>query len=169
MDSRHCDESPPDENNTCMAHRQLPKWMRSHVQTLTSSSVNNSYGKTIAGSWPGLTVALKHFFQEAPVYAEGVLQKQRDNLQRAQEQAASKNAASMDVKPSVTPSRSTPYSHTTTPPSIPVRSTPYSLTATPPSISPSQALPSGKTSSRKNGNVKSEWNAHGPEDGNRPR
>jgi hypothetical protein len=169
MDSRFCDESPPDENNTCMAHRQLPKWMRSNVQTLSSSSVNNSYGKTIAGSWPGLTVALEHFFEEAPVYAEGVLQKQRESLQRAQDQAASKNAASLDVKPSVTPTRSTPYSFTTTPQSIPTRSTPYSFMATPQSISPSQALPSGETSSGKNGNVKDEWNAHGHEDRNRPR
>jgi hypothetical protein len=191
MDSRHCDESPPDENGTCMSHRQLPKWMRSHVQTLTSSSVNNSYGKTIAGSWPGLTVALKDFFQEAPVYAEGVLQRQRESLKRAQDQAASKSVASLDVKPSVTPVRSTPYAFTTdslqgaqeqaasknaasldVKPSVtPVRSTPYSFTttATPPSITPSQALPS-----RKNGNVKDEWNTnewnpHGREDGNRPR
>jgi hypothetical protein len=153
MDSRHCDESPPDENNTCMAHRQLPKWMRSNVQTLTSSSVNNSYGKTIAGSWPGLTVALKHFFQEAPVYAEGVLQKQRESLQRAQDQAASKNTASLDVKSSVTPIRSMPDSHTTTPQSI----------------TPSQVPISAKAPVRKNGNVKDEWNAHGHEDGNRPR
>jgi hypothetical protein len=153
MDSRHCDESPPDEMGTCMAHRQLPKWMRSHVQTLTSSSVNNSYGKTIAGSWPGLTVALRDFFLEAPVYAEGVLQKQRESLQRAQDQAASKNAASLDVKPSVTP----------------VRSTHDSVTTTPQSITPSQVPISGNAPDRKYGNVKDEWNAHGHEDGNRPR
>lgn len=152
MDSRHCDESPPDQHGTCNAHRQLPKWMRSHVQTLTPSSVPTSYGKTIAGSWPGLKAAYKYFFEEAPVYAEGVLQKQRESLQRAQEQAAgSKNAASLDVKPSVTP----------------MRSTHDPLTTTPQSITPSQALLSGKTSDRKSN--AQEWNVYGHEDRNLPR
>jgi hypothetical protein len=153
MDSRHCDESPPDQQGTCMAHRQLPKWMRSHVQTLTSSSVPTSYGKTIAGSWPGLTVALQHFFREAPVYAEGVLQKQRESLRRAQEQAGSKKAASVQVKPEVKPAVT------------PMQSTYGSLVTTPQSITPSQAAPpSAKTSGRKHSNTQ-EWKDH--EHGNR--
>jgi hypothetical protein len=148
MDSRHCDESPPDQQGTCMAHRQLPKWMRSHVQTLTSSTVPTSFGKTIAGSWPGLTVALQHFFREAPVYAEGVLQKQRESLRRAQEQAGSKKVASVQVNPEVKPAVT------------PMQSTHDTFVTTPQSITPSQAAPSsGKTSGRKHGNTQ-DWNGH---------
>jgi hypothetical protein len=150
MDSRHCDESPPDQQGTCMAHRQLPKWMRSHVQTLTYSSVPTSYGKTIAGSWPGLTVAMQQFFQEAPVYGEGVLQQQRESLRRAQDQAGSKNAASLQVKPEATTRQSAHASPTTS-----------SQAA---SITPSQALLSEKTSAQTYGTTQ-EWKIY--ENGNR--
>jgi hypothetical protein len=97
-------------------------------------------------------VALKHFFEEAPVFGEGVLQQQRESLRRAQDQASSKNAATLQAKPAVTPMQSTHDSHMTTPQSI----------------TPSQVPISGKTSGPKYGNAQ-EWNVYGNEDGNLPR
>jgi len=88
LDSRHCDESPPDQDGICMAHRKLPSWMRWHVKTLTPRAVHDPTSKLIGGGWPGLQSTMKNFFDTAPVYAAEVLSKQRESLLAAQRRSS---------------------------------------------------------------------------------
>lgn len=65
LDSRHCDESPPGQDGTCLAHQQLPKWMRSSVKTLSKSLTPDPHQKTIEGGWIGLQSTVQKFFHQA--------------------------------------------------------------------------------------------------------
>lgn len=97
MDSRHCDESPPDQNGVCPNHRQFPKWMRAHVRTLTRSGSGSNHDKVISGGWSGLKRTMESFFAEAPGYTAGVLQKQQERLASLRSKIK-ENAANDDEK-----------------------------------------------------------------------
>jgi len=60
LDSRYCDEFPPDSSGTCESHKELPKWMRSHVKSLSMRDADNTdaYGKLVCGGWDGLRTRL---------------------------------------------------------------------------------------------------------------
>jgi len=84
LDSRYCDEAPPDQNGVCIAHRNLPSWMRAHVKSLTTRAVHDPQSKMIGGGWKGLQTTMQRFFNEAPGYAAEVLQRQNESLADAQ-------------------------------------------------------------------------------------
>jgi Fanconi anemia group J protein len=85
MDSRHCDDGEPVEG-VCLAHRQLPKWMRSHVRNLSRRVTGDSYGKSIPGGWNGLRGEMGRFFEQAPAHCDMILQQQQESLRRSREQ-----------------------------------------------------------------------------------
>ena len=74
MDSRHCDDGSPNDG-ICRAHKNLPKWMRASVRTL-SMRPNSGVGHTpIVGGYGGLKKEMQHFFSQAPIAAQKVLDK----------------------------------------------------------------------------------------------
>lgn len=82
MDSRHCDDGSPNEG-ICRAHKNLPKWMRSCVRTL-SMQANSGVGNThIVGGYSGLKREMKLFFAHAPTVSEAVRTKWKDDLEKA--------------------------------------------------------------------------------------
>ena len=97
LDSRHCDDGAPivDGTGVCLAHRNLPKWMRHHVKNLKKGHrgsggvmhqfVSNPDLKSIQGGWGGLAQEMKRFFRAAKPHSESVLGKQRAALAKAQE------------------------------------------------------------------------------------
>lgn len=87
MDSRHCDESPADQSGTCLAHKNLPKWMRSNVRTLSMHNRPESDRKILCGGWIGLQSTMESFFDEAPLYVRQVVQEHQNNLVAARERA----------------------------------------------------------------------------------
>lgn len=80
MDSRFCDESPPNSEGTSYAHQQLPKWMRSHVKSLSMNSAPDPYNKLLHGSWKGLKKQMGDFFEKAPDAVAEILRKQQESL-----------------------------------------------------------------------------------------
>ena len=72
LDSRHCDDGSPSLDGICTAHRQLPKWMRSHVKNLVKARrggmgamdqfLSPADSKNIQGGWNGLASEMKRFF-----------------------------------------------------------------------------------------------------------
>lgn len=100
LDSRYCDEAPPDQNGVCIAHRNLPSWMRAHVKSLTTKAVHDPQSKLIGGGWKGLQATMQRFFDEAPGYAAEVLQKQKESLAQAQRRRSVASAPGRTTQPS---------------------------------------------------------------------
>jgi hypothetical protein len=79
LDSRHCHDGSPG-----FSHSKLPKWMRDHVRTL-SMGHRGLGNNPVVGGYPGLVREMKAFFQQAPVYANSVLEKNQQLFAAAQE------------------------------------------------------------------------------------
>ena len=84
MDSRLCDDGAPIDGGVCRAHKNLPKWMRHHLRTL-SMRPNNGVGQNpVLGGFMGLKRDLTAFFQQAPLHSKSVLNKWKLDLEKAQ-------------------------------------------------------------------------------------
>lgn len=86
MDSRHCDDGAPVEGGVCRSHRNLPKWMRSHVRNLSMGQerpVLNNANPPIFNGYRGLAQELKSFFAEAKRHSEVVMENCRNDFERA--------------------------------------------------------------------------------------
>lgn len=99
MDSRFCDLSPCDETGLCMNHSRLPKWMRTHVRTLTQQVLHEPNSKVIGGGWDGLKTHLQAFFQQAPTHGANVLHEQQEQLKLARQQASTSAKRESKIKP----------------------------------------------------------------------
>ena len=83
MDSRLCDDGAPIDG-VCRAHRNLPKWMRHHIRTL-SMRPNSGVGQNpVLGGFAGLERELQDFFKQAPFHSKSVIEKWKVDLQKAQ-------------------------------------------------------------------------------------
>lgn len=94
MDSRHChDGSPLVNGDVCRAHKNLPKWMRGSVQTLSMEQDNrravqhgaggSKQPKMIYGGYAGLKREMRSFFAQAPIVSQEVRDKWKADRERA--------------------------------------------------------------------------------------
>lgn len=83
MDSRHCDDGSPNDG-ICRAHKNLPKWMRHHIRTLSMRRIGGVGHNPVMGGFEGLRADLGSFFQQAPLQSKAVLDKWKSDLQKAQ-------------------------------------------------------------------------------------
>jgi Fanconi anemia group J protein len=82
MDSRHCDDGSPNDG-LCNAHKNLPKWMRSCVRTL-SMQANSGVGKNpVLGGYAGLKSEMTDFFAQAPAVSQAVRSTWKKDLEKA--------------------------------------------------------------------------------------
>jgi hypothetical protein len=82
MDSRHCDDGSPNDG-ICIAHKNLPKWMRNCVRTLSMHS-NAGFGvNPILGGYVGLKKEMATFFAQAPSISQAVRIKWKKDLEKA--------------------------------------------------------------------------------------
>lgn len=109
MDSRYCDESPPDVDGVSNAHKQLPKWMRSHVKSLSLSNRPDRFGKTVCGGWDGLRSFMQTFFRNAPQFVAEKLTKQQESLNAAIQRA--NNSRKVHSVKATTGATSSPVTH----------------------------------------------------------
>lgn len=86
MDSRHCDDGSPNDGIPSR-HKNLPKWMRHSMRTL-SMRQNGGIGENpILGGYHGLAQELQSFFQQAPPYSQSILCKWKLDLETAQKRS----------------------------------------------------------------------------------
>ncbi len=92
MDSRHCDDGSPNDGIP-RCHKNLPKWMRHSMRTL-SILPNSGVGlDPIVGGYRGLSQELRVFFQEAPPYANRILEQWRLDLESAQNRSSDQSVS----------------------------------------------------------------------------
>jgi Fanconi anemia group J protein len=92
MDSRHCNDGSPNLDNqdgVCRAHRNLPKWMRGCVRTLSPNKTKGTKSDDILGGYAGLRSCMHAFFEQAPAVSDAVKKKWKEDLQKAQERSQS--------------------------------------------------------------------------------
>ena len=89
MDSRHCDDGSPilNQDGICSAHRNLPKWMRGSVRTLSMRPNFGVGNAPILGGYGGLRREMSQFFVQAPVAAQAVLDKWKIDLKNIKEKS----------------------------------------------------------------------------------
>jgi len=98
MDSRHCDDGSPNEG-ICRAHKNLPKWMRHNIRTLSvprKNGVGNNnrfIGRPtregfIEGGYAGLGKVMKEFFAECPKVSQAVRDKWKLDLENANKRSS---------------------------------------------------------------------------------
>ena len=83
MDSRHCDDGSPNDG-ICRSHRNLPKWMRHHVRTLSMQAVGGIGNQPVEGGYLGLKQEMNSFFERAPKHSNAILEKWETDLRDAQ-------------------------------------------------------------------------------------
>lgn len=85
LDSRHCDDGHSyNQSGNCSAHANLPKWMRNSVRTLRKDM--RQIGRNdLLGGWDNLQKEMAMFFEGARVHGASVIEKQRNDLQKKQE------------------------------------------------------------------------------------
>ncbi|CAJ1966607.1 unnamed protein product [Cylindrotheca closterium] len=86
MDSRHCDDGSPNDG-ICRAQKNLPKWMRHHMRTLTMHQSRGVGGNPVVGGYQGLCRELASFFQQAPAQSEAVKKKWKLDLEKAKQRS----------------------------------------------------------------------------------
>lgn len=79
LDSRHCNDGSPG-----FVHKNLPKWMRDSVRTLSISQNQGHGNNPVLGGYEGIRHEMGRFFAEAPVHARIVLEKRRKEFHAAQ-------------------------------------------------------------------------------------
>jgi hypothetical protein len=85
MDSRHCDDGAPNlDDGICRTHRNLPKWMRHHMRTLSMRPSRGAGHNPVLGGYPGMKRELQSFFLQAPLHSKAVLEEWRTQLEQAQ-------------------------------------------------------------------------------------
>lgn len=82
MDSRYCDDGAPNDG-ICHAHKNLPKWMRSCVRTLSMQTDSGVGGNPILGGYAGLQMEMMSFFGQAPSVSQAVRKKWKEDLEKA--------------------------------------------------------------------------------------
>jgi hypothetical protein len=83
MDLRHCDDGSPNDGLS-RAQKNLPKWMRHHLRTLSMRPTNGIGQNPILGGYHGIQRELSAFFQQAPIHSKSVLDKWKSELAGAQ-------------------------------------------------------------------------------------
>lgn len=83
MDSRHCDDGSPNDGIPSR-HKNLPKWMRHSMRTLSMRRHGGAGEDPIHGGYQGLAQELQSFFQQAPAYSQSILSKWKLDLETAQ-------------------------------------------------------------------------------------
>jgi Rad3-related DNA helicase len=91
MDSRHCDDGSPilNKDGICNAHRNLPKWMRGSVRTLSMRPNFGVGNAPILGGYGGLRKEMRQFFVQAPIVGQAVLDKWKIDLKNIKEKSTS--------------------------------------------------------------------------------
>ena len=98
LDNRHCDDGHSyNQLGICRAHANLPKWMRHSVRTLRKDRRNVGRSDLIGG-WGALRRTMKTFFEGASAHSEVVLEKQKLDFQRKQEQTHQSQELCFDNK-----------------------------------------------------------------------
>lgn len=87
MDSRHCDDGSPN-SGICRAHKNLPKWMRHHMRTLTMHPSRGPGRNAVVGGYQGLCRDLARFFQQAPAQSQAVKKKWKLDLEKAKQRSS---------------------------------------------------------------------------------
>ena len=97
MDSRHCDDGSPN-GGIAHAHKNLPKWMRHHVRTLSMRPTSGVGSNPVYGGYDGLRSSLKAFFDQAPIRSKEVLDKWKSDFEKARAQSSGIDNQTFDSK-----------------------------------------------------------------------
>ena len=97
MDSRYCDDGSPNDG-VPSAHRNLPKWMRHSVRTLSMRPTTGNGSNSILGGYTGLASGLRDFFTQAPAHSQKVLATWKAELESSQQRASGNEDRVFDKK-----------------------------------------------------------------------
>eukprot|EP00536_Pseudo-nitzschia_multiseries_P011847 jgi/Psemu1/260170/estExt_Genewise1Plus.C_4270011 len=86
IDSRHCDDGSPN-SGICRSHKNLPKWMRGSVRTLSMHQRQGSGKQPILEGYKGLKRELRSFFARAPIASQTVRDKWKTDLENARQRS----------------------------------------------------------------------------------
>ena len=106
MDSRHCDDGSPNDG-ICRAHKNMPKWMRHSIRTLSMRPNAGAGNNPIVGGYDGLRREMVNFFAQCPAASQAVKDQWKSDLERAQQRQKATPAHVFD-KQTGTWSSSTP-------------------------------------------------------------
>jgi fanconi anemia group J protein len=87
MDSRHCDDGSPNDG-LCRAHKNMPKWMRHSIRTLSMRPNSGVGHDPVLGGYQGLRREMKSFFAQCPAVSQAVKNKWKADLEKAMAKAA---------------------------------------------------------------------------------
>ena len=98
LDSRFCDDGSPNDGLCARTHKNLPKWMRHHVRTLSMHHKSGVGRNPILGGYAGMRTELKNFFLQAPTHSQTVLTKWKLDLEAARLRSRETQGHTFDEK-----------------------------------------------------------------------
>ncbi|KAL3903452.1 MAG: hypothetical protein SGILL_010440, partial [Bacillariaceae sp.] len=107
MDSRHCDDGSPNDG-ICRAHKNMPKWMRYSIRTLSMRRESGVGANPIVGGYQGLQREMVGFFAQCPAVSQAVRNKWKTDLEKAVERSKQSTGHVFDKQTGSWTSNATP-------------------------------------------------------------